>query len=90
MTAIEKGLVVLNEANEPEEEEDSLEDIIKSRQQRLAQLQAKETAINDKMMVKKRLQKGPTRRSPEVKIKEINALYGSEHTMESIKAGLGL
>lgn len=33
---------------------------------------------------------GPARRSPEVKIQEINALYGSDHTMDSIKAGLGL
>ena len=27
-----------------------------------------------------------TRKSPEVKIKAINALYGSENTLESLKA----
>lgn len=30
-TPVEKGLVVLNEANEPEEEEDSLDDILKGK-----------------------------------------------------------
>jgi len=81
----EKTLVVLNEANEPEEEEDSLEDIIKSRQQRLAALKARETVVPDKMTVKRRLQKAPNHRSPELKIQAINALYGTDYTLESIK-----
>ena len=46
------------------------------------------------MKVKRKLQKSPRRRQAgpnnEHKLNAINSLYGSEATMENIKAGLGL
>ena len=44
----------------------------------------------NEMKIKRRLRMKPTqmkpKKSPEVKIKAINALYGSENTLESLRA----
>lgn len=97
--------MVLNEANEPEEEEDThVERVVRHQKQQKSEHSPviQDSLINienvdvSEMKVKRRLQFKPgnanilrhAKRSPDVRIKAINALYGSDNTLEYLRNSL--